>query len=98
MGIITTIRELIGIDVKPSKFAQEHYNRFEEAVKVSDVQAYVYNDNGYKGAVLVPKGEDLHQVTINNLVSFYRLNRQQRNQLQKTKEYRLYEHNNKGNR
>lgn len=66
-----------------TNFEREHFSKFEQAVAETDVEAYVYEERGLKGQIIVLKGEDLHQVTEKNLVSFRKLNRGERRQLDK---------------
>ena len=51
------------------------FEKFERALKEGDVEAYVYEEHGLKGQVVLLKGEDLHAVNASNLVSFRKLNR-----------------------
>ena len=64
-----------------TKFEHEHFLKFEQAIEECDVEAYVYEEGGLKGQIIVLKGEDLHQVTEKNLVSFRKLNRRDRRKL-----------------
>lgn len=58
------------------KFDREHYAKFEKALEQGDVEAYVYEKGGrLKGQVICLKGEELHAVTVSNLISFRKLNR-----------------------
>lgn len=67
---------------KPTKFSKQHYKNFEEAVKVSDVHCYVY-DEQVRGSRLILQGTELHCVTEENLVSFRKLNRAERRKVAK---------------
>lgn len=51
------------------------YARFLAALSTRDIEAYVYEEHGLKGQVVLLKGEELHCVTVENLVSFRELNR-----------------------
>ena len=62
-------------------FEEKHFSKFQQAIEEGDVEAYVYEEGGLKGQVIVLKGEDLHQVTERNLVSFRKLNRRDRRKL-----------------
>lgn len=62
--------------IQPVSLAdQRQYNKFEQALSEGDVEAYVYEEYGRKGQVVLLKGEDLHMVTPTNLISFRKLNR-----------------------
>lgn len=83
MSLLTWIRGKFFGSQNFSDFELEHYARFEEAVKISDVEADVYNQFGYKGKVIVPKGEEHHTVTESNLVQFRKLTRRERRYISK---------------
>jgi hypothetical protein len=66
-----------------TEFDVKHFSAFEKAVEETDVEAYVYEEHGIKGQVIVLHGAELHQVTERNLVSFRKLNRGERRMLDK---------------
>lgn len=76
-NLLRWLRSLVYTEPELTEFDIRHYKNFERAVEESDVEAYLYDEH-IKGNVIVLKGEDLHQVTPNNLVSFRKLNRRER--------------------
>lgn len=51
------------------------YVKFEAALEHNDIEAFIYEEHGRKGQVLLLAGQDLHAVTPQNLVMFRKLNR-----------------------
>lgn len=80
--IIQWIRRLLGLNTEQrlTAFELEHYQKFEKALSESDVSVYVYGKD--VGNVVVARGSELHPVTPENLISFYKLNRRTRRQLE----------------
>lgn len=79
--LLQWLRAKFSSQYEPSEFDRLHYEGFEQALTETDVEAYVYEERGIQGRVIVLKGEDLHQVTMQNLVSYRRLNRYERRRL-----------------
>lgn len=83
LSLIGWVRRLLGIDPEQLDAADlARYAKFERAVSEGDVECYVYDEH-IRGQIIVLKGEDLHAVTPQNLVSFRKLNRAERRFLDK---------------
>lgn len=87
--IISAIRN--GTTTKPTKFERLHYKKFEDALRDHDIEAYVYEEHGLKGQVICLRGEELHAVTEQNLVSFRKLNRKDSRYLRRSHGIDLHE-------
>lgn len=86
--LLQWLRGLYWAEDAPTYFEELHYAKFLRAVEESDVEAYVYDEH-VKGQIIVLKGEDLHAVTVNNLVSFRKMTRSERRYIDK--KYKAYQ-------